>query len=322
LSAEEAARFACDFSYVSNASGSLESLREALAQTFAASAPALEIFHTLSAEIIARSRGGERFDQEALEEFVTGLAGGRELAMPARTLQEFVASLRTLADRCFRHATLEWVARYCQQNNRTLHLYGSGWESHPTLGAFAKGRIDPGDGLTAVYLASRINLQIIESGPIHSRFLDGIAAGGFFVIRESMLPHERPTADAQFALAQRAEELGITTGRQLLSAPDAKILRLWKIVGAPKSACTDEQNTAALRHWRELPPHYVDLPHIDEITFHDEHSFAAVATRYLKDAGLRARIAADLRGHILQKHSYDTRWRQFLDLVRGGLNGA
>jgi hypothetical protein len=40
--------------------------------------------------------------------------------------------------------------------------------------------------------------------------------------------------------------------------------------------------------------------------------------RFFKDDAARARIAQDMRAVVLQKFSYDARWRQFLEgLIQG-----
>ena len=57
------------------------------------------------------------------------------------------------------------------------------WENNPRFAKFAAGFLAPGEELRTVYRASEINLQIIETGFLHSRALDGLAAGGFFLYR-------------------------------------------------------------------------------------------------------------------------------------------
>jgi hypothetical protein len=79
----------------------------------------------------------------------------------------------------FRHQSLQWLA----DAGVDLRLYGGGWEKHPRLKRFARGVADNATQLASIYRASRINLQITPHGALHQRLLEGLSAGGFFLIR-------------------------------------------------------------------------------------------------------------------------------------------
>jgi hypothetical protein len=79
----------------------------------------------------------------------------------------------------FRHQSLQWVA----DMGVNLHLYGRGWEKHPTLGRFARGVADHANELSVIYRASKISLQISPHGAVHQRVVEGLAAGGLFLMR-------------------------------------------------------------------------------------------------------------------------------------------
>ena len=318
LTDAEIARYSCDFSYVSNASGAPEALRDQLARNWKPDPATDRLYRHLTDQIIARSRAGERFDHQRLKQFIPQEAAGLGLSMPESTIYELIVSLRTLADRCFRHATLEWVSRFCRDTGRTFRLYGSGWEGHPLLAPYACGSAEPGTATSAIYQASRINLQIIETGLIHSRFLDGVAAGGFFLAREYLSAEERETANAQYALATHARRHGLTVD-DLLTTADPDVRRWWELTQGRHPSETPERIASALYLWEKIVPPHIDMPQVDAITFDDEAAFRALAMRFLEDPGLRSRIAAELREQVLAKHSYDARWRQFLAAVRAGL---
>src|SRR5947209_7796530 len=63
-------------------------------------------------------------------------------------------------------------------------LYGAGWEKHPQLAKYARGPVAFGADLDELTRHSAINLQIVPFLCLHQRLLDGISAGGFFLIRE------------------------------------------------------------------------------------------------------------------------------------------
>lgn len=79
----------------------------------------------------------------------------------------------------FRHQALQWLLDL----DLNIHLYGRGWEIHPTLSRFAKGVADNQKQLAAIYQSAKINLQITPHGIVHQRLFEGLCAGGFFLVR-------------------------------------------------------------------------------------------------------------------------------------------
>ena len=81
----------------------------------------------------------------------------------------------------FRHQAIGWVADL----GVDLRLYGRGWESHPRFSRFARGIADNETQLADIYRGSAINLQITPFGAAHQRLFDGLASGGFFLLRRT-----------------------------------------------------------------------------------------------------------------------------------------
>jgi hypothetical protein len=79
----------------------------------------------------------------------------------------------------FRHQSLHWLIEL----GIDLRLYGRGWESHPTFKRFARGVADHESELSLIYQASRINLHVSPLGSLHQRVMEGLASGGFFLLR-------------------------------------------------------------------------------------------------------------------------------------------
>jgi hypothetical protein len=79
----------------------------------------------------------------------------------------------------FRHQSVAWLA----EMGVNLHLYGRGWENHPRFGKFARGIACNQSQLCTIYQASKINMQITPFGAVHQRLLEGLCAGGFFLLR-------------------------------------------------------------------------------------------------------------------------------------------
>lgn len=93
-------------------------------------------------------------------------------------------SLRSiqLTNLFLRHTVLEWLST----SGYDLALYGNGWEEHPTLSRHARGPVETGPPLREIYRSTRINLQLMATGDLHQRLIDGLLAGGFF-----LMPHHR-----------------------------------------------------------------------------------------------------------------------------------
>ncbi len=178
LAEETLAPYRCDFSFVSNASGTPEELRDGLRGRWEKT-PFAGWFDLASRRIIETSAEGRAWFAEDLPEFLRRAAVMAGALHSAGIPGDLLHDVRTLADRCFRHSTLHWVSRWCGEHGRTLKLYGQGWERHPVFRVHAAGPARPGEELRAIYQATTINLQIIESGFLHGRAWMGWRRGAF-----------------------------------------------------------------------------------------------------------------------------------------------
>jgi hypothetical protein len=79
----------------------------------------------------------------------------------------------------FRHQSITWLA----DMGINLHLYGKGWENHPRFAKYARGVACNQTQLCTIYQASKINMQITPFGAVHQRLIEGLSAGGFFLLR-------------------------------------------------------------------------------------------------------------------------------------------
>ena len=81
---------------------------------------------------------------------------------------------------------LEWVA----EDGYDLRLYGRNWQNHPRLSKYAQGIARNGQELCRIYNASQINIQVCAGGNLHPRLIDGLASGGFFLVKYHPSDHE------------------------------------------------------------------------------------------------------------------------------------
>ncbi|MEM7680353.1 MAG: hypothetical protein AAF288_00195 [Planctomycetota bacterium] len=96
----------------------------------------------------------------------------------------------------YRQQAVAWAAQACAELGLSLGLYGQGWQDRPDFARYAKGPIAYGRPLQELTASARVNLQALPFCCIHQRLLDGVAAGGFFLIRA------HPQDDADHALRQ------------------------------------------------------------------------------------------------------------------------
>jgi hypothetical protein len=180
LSAQELAEFGCDVSFVSNASTPARRLLDQEIRRIG-SPEFAEVLESIYAELEGVYQNGGAVTQ------LHGIYPMINRALGATGIVLTVEQSAHLVDFCshvinsafFRHQTLHWLAEL----GVDLRLYGRGWERHPMLARFARGIADNQSQLQLVYRASKINLQISPHGVMHQRVMEGLAAGGFFLLR-------------------------------------------------------------------------------------------------------------------------------------------
>jgi len=79
----------------------------------------------------------------------------------------------------FQQQTLAWLA----ESQFKVHIYGNGWDANSFFARFARGPIDSDTTRLAIYRASRINLAANAYGAVDNRVIEGISAGGFYLMR-------------------------------------------------------------------------------------------------------------------------------------------
>ncbi|CAN5413605.1 hypothetical protein BH09PLA1_BH09PLA1_21950 [soil metagenome] len=175
---DEYERFACDVSFVSHCSVPARTLleQEISRQTAPESKQLLE---TIFDKLNERYEAGESVTMRS--EFRTIINQSLEetklrVDNPDQLLNIFSHKINNAL---FRHQTLSWLTEL----DVRLNLYGRGWENHPTFARYARGIACNENELSAIYQSSKINLQVTPWGGAHQRMFDGLAAGGFFLLR-------------------------------------------------------------------------------------------------------------------------------------------
>lgn len=217
-----------------------------------------------------------------------------------------------LGDRIFRHEALSWVSQWAAIRNKSFRIYGNGWENHPTLSSYAAGPVENGRELVCVYRASKINLQLMPSGFIHQRALDGLAAGGFFLTRNTT---NDKRGKLLHRLTQRIEELNITDSFAILNHHDFLLRALMREFFGKWLSSIDPNELDVVNGMKiaaEL--HYPDqvFAQFDQIAFDSEFTFQKLADRHLNDDALRKQITQDMRDVVIKRFSYRSSMERFL----------
>ena len=314
LSENELAPLRCDFSFVSNQS----TTPEAFHRQYVTGNKLDDASRGVLDYLFERVRDINLNSPEQAGSIVAGILMDdlrRDRGLAASSVEHRNRICRTyihpLAELFFRQTTLEWIADFCDRTGRSLHLYGNGWESHPRFLNYARGVIPNGPPLRALYQASTINLQIIGSGAIHQRLLDGLASGGFFLIRET--PIDRlaekcqrlvtlveqgdlridepvsPSSDAASALS----ELQVLLGARPFEAEIKLCREDFEMVRA--TLASSERRFAAAVFAAEYPA----------VSFCARGEFEKAAGRFLADASARKTISSSMRQIVCNRYAYD-----------------
>jgi hypothetical protein len=325
LAPEDLARYACDMSYVSNASGSAGELREQLAAHWRGDA-AEGLFRGLTEAVLSERDDSGNWNSPRLQGLLGEFEQREGVKLDARRASEVVMGAVTVADRAFRHRMLEWAADLADQRGYSLRIYGNGWDQHARFVKYAAGTARQGEELRAIYLASKINLQIIETGFLHSRALDGMAAGGFFLTRRTDYDgFDRSVIAARDGLSRYIRAHGIVRVQELEEGADPQVRGWWLAVQKELeqhlsgTSFPPEALLRCVETFADTPAACVIFPQFDQIAFTDRGSFSARVEQFLGDDALRRTVAGQMRQVVLDHFSYDARWKQFFGAITAGL---
>ncbi|HVT89390.1 MAG TPA: glycosyltransferase [Tepidisphaeraceae bacterium] len=239
-------------------------------------------------------------------------------ATVTRQLSDFF--IQRINNALFRHQSLTWAAEL----DLKVHLWGRGWEQHPKLGRFAKGVACNQSQLLKIYQASKINLQITPFGAVHQRLLDGLAAGGFFLVRQCA----GDLADrVHLKLWNWCNANGIATHQQFLDSMDADVqqwlLEYKRFMGVglldfASDVIAHLRLSADCGFTRSAGTVW---PEYDRINFDSKDRLKELVTTYLPDESARKQIADSMRQVVLDRFTYQATTRRLLELIADDLAG-
>jgi hypothetical protein len=308
-----------DFCYVSNASQDPARLADATVR--AQRDPALRrLTHACVRRMLERyEQGGSLATLGDIGRLLDEQAAplGIDLSNAAKRSTLVNHLMHPLNNALYRQQVLGWVVELAERAGLSFELYGNGWDKHPRLAPYARGYIGYGAELEDLTRRARINLQIIPSFCLHQRLLDGLVAGGFFLVRshpsDTLMPQlaafltEHAPDDAETVARVRA---ALDTGR--LADFDALMQRARCLsdLGVPINLVTWVRS--AIRSGVLVPPAPA-LPDLDAVSFEDAAGLRRLVERFHGDDSVRADIAARQRAWVEQRLTYAQGMRRVVE---------
>lgn len=223
-------------------------------------------------------------------------------------------------DALYRQQALRWAAAAAQEQGLTLALYGKGWEAHPEFRPYARGPIAYGEPLRRLTRRSRINLQIVPYLCLHQRLLDGLMAGGFFLVRTH--PADlAPAALLRFLDESDARSAATSDQARALLPPNRRDALAEFIEACRPCMCSTgrEDVVATTREWEsagQLTARDGPLPMLSETGFHDSASLSLRVSTFANSAVLRDPISARQRRSVGARLTYDAGIRRVVGRIQ------
>jgi hypothetical protein len=316
--ARKVQNFECDVSYVSHASTTADVLlKRTLDQLDSKFAIGLitEIFDRLRQ---VYKDGGSVTEPISIRRMIDRALLDRSATIQPEQIQSLMDLFTAqINNALFRHQSLQWIA----DAGVDLHLYGRGWEQHPTLAKFARGPADNQNALAAVYRSSKINLHTSPHGAVHQRVMEGLACGGFFMLRSC--PGD--TMEREFIpVWEFCQSRGITTDAQLQQQATPQIQdHLDRIAQALQKSPFDEpwplvdllRSSDRSGYIRSAGTIWGD--DYDAVSFGSASEAAVKINHFLNNPQQRETIAQSMRRPVMERFTYVAMTRQLLDLIAG-----
>jgi hypothetical protein len=312
----ELTHYACDVSYVGHASATAESL---LAQHTENAEPAVRMFlHDMFDQLRAHyESGGGVVGRPAMMRMMDATLTRRGLTLVKAGFDQACALFtHSIGNALFRHQSLHWLADL----GVDLHLYGKGWDQHPRFKKFAKGVADNNTQLAHIYRASRINLQVTPHGVVHPRLLDGLAAGGFFLLRYT---EGDAVGKQHLELFRYCQAYGIETESQLAKAAnrDAQLATLLRQIDVYEGYADHprEYGVMSVNRTHADSDFFVAAgsvwPEYDQVTYDSKAQLEQRLRYFLDRPELRRRVAEAMRKPVIERVSYKAISQRLLTMM-------
>jgi hypothetical protein len=204
----------------------------------------------------------------------------------------------------YRQQGLAWAVEVAEREGLRLSIYGNGWNAHPRFGKYARGVVAYGAELEERTRRSKINLVLEPYIPVqHQRLLDGLVAGGFFLLRSH--PYSRMMEELIDLLATDRNQPRLDELLREFHEADASPGQIDFV-----SAVRAQQEQGFLPSERG-----VLLPDLHSISFDSPQRLAGLTMQFLSDEPSRRRIADAQRNVIEQRYTYVAGMRRLVQFM-------
>ena len=176
--------------------------------------------------------------------------------------------------------------------------------------------------LAKIYRATKINLQATPHGAVHQRMLEGLASGGFFLIRS--VPGDMVGKIYQ-PLWEWCVREGIESDEQLLQRATPEVM---KILGEFQRTVGLDPFRLSMRLMEDMRL-FADLdfaqsaaavwPEYPEVAFDSRASLQQKVRHYLGRSDLRQSIAVSMRKKVLETATYGAVNRKMIEFIAKNL---
>lgn len=312
-------RFGCDVSYVSHASTPADVLLQA--QVEKQNDAGKRLLHDVYDRMHAHyEQGGQALSDVLIRLIMEQSMQALRIGLAEADIKSLVFFFnQSISNALFRHQTLNWLSGL----GVDLRIYGRGWEEHPTLSRHARGVADNIQDLGAIYRASKINIQVTPHGAVHQRLLDGLTAGGFFLLRWHPGDEVGPIYQQ---LWEWCRQRNISSEEDLRDQADAQvhemIVRINELEGSPPNrremtvfdvmSGHRENNfmTSAASIWAEYRG----------VAFNTRSELEERVRRFLANDSEREHIAQSMRQAVVERTSYTSISSRLLKFIADELS--
>lgn len=321
LTASEQAEYACDVSFISHASTPADVLLQSdidRAGTPEAGRLLREVFDQLRA---VYENGGFVTEPIQIQRMIERAMIVTRTSVIESEMPKLVdLFLQRINNALFRHQSLNWLA----EMGVDLRLYGKGWEKHPTLSRFARGIADNNGQISRIYRASRISLQVSPHGAAHQRLMEGLACGGFFLLRRCPgdLLERRYHVLWNWCIARR-----VFSDSQLRGCSEPRIAEAIADVASILQFDPFEMRHSFIEELRaSAQGGYIRSAGMiwgedyDAVAFDGAVELKSKVAQFLGDENERRRIAASMRAVVLARFSYTATTRRLLNFMAEDLS--
>lgn len=268
--------------------------------------------------IAAYDRGQTLYSPNEVEKIV--IVAGQSLSIrgidKANCTKITLRLFNSLNNALYRQQAVRWAAEVAEELGLSLALYGKGWDSNPDFAPFARGPVKYGPELEELTRRSKINLQIVPFSCLHQRLLDGLVAGGFFLIRHHPMDQLHQLT-SRFMRTLPEDVRNLAAARAGLSRRGRDELEsMLKLGKSTQLDATDDPVAVYRRHQQGGSGFlYEPLPRWSDVTFNDRDTLRSQVLRYLNNPGLCRQVMDEQRRFVESTRTYEVGLKRVVERI-------